>query len=97
MASQTTAFAKKLQAVRESKGITKYALAKLSGVSKQALSNLESGVREPTWDTVQKLALALGVDCTAFADQALTLPDQAPARPRGRPKKEPAVGNKKRK
>jgi transcriptional regulator with XRE-family HTH domain len=47
-------------------------LAKLSGLSKQALSNLELGNREPNWNTVQRLAAALGVSCDDFIDPAVT-------------------------
>jgi transcriptional regulator with XRE-family HTH domain len=83
-------FAERLKALRERKGISQYALAKLTGLTKQALSRLELSEREPTWTTVQLLALALDVNCTAFADPSLTLPDLEPARPRGRPRKAPA-------
>ena len=34
------------------------------------VAKLEQGVREPTWATVQALARALGVDCTAFQENA---------------------------
>ncbi len=78
------------------------ALAKLSGLSKQALSNLEAGNREPRWQKVQLLAHALGVDCTAFIDPELQPPEAEPARPRGRPRKdagqvEPAPAKKAKK
>src|SRR4051812_20225715 len=53
-------FADRLRALREGQGLSQYALAKRSGISKQALSNLELSNREPTWVTVQRLALALG-------------------------------------
>lgn len=63
-----------------------YALAKASGLSKQAVSTLESGASKPSWETVQKLAKALGVGCDAFMDDSLQLP--APGEPAklGRPK-----------
>jgi transcriptional regulator with XRE-family HTH domain len=81
-------FADRLRAERESAGLSQYALAKKSGLSKQALSNLEAGNREPTWQTVQLLAAALGVDCRSFVDPNLSLPEEEPAAPRGRPKKD---------
>jgi transcriptional regulator with XRE-family HTH domain len=93
-----TSFAQRLQAVREGKGLSQYALAKLSGLSKQTVSSLEMGTHEPSWDTVQRLALALGVDCRSFADPSITLPEQ-PAEPaqRGRPPKDkPAEAGPKR-
>lgn len=84
--SQKT-FAGRLSEVREVVGLSQYALAKKAGLSKQALSLLEQGEREPSWDTVQRLAKALGVDCTAFADPELQLPDETLVLPRGRPKR----------
>lgn len=81
------AFADRLTAVRERAGLSQYALAKRSGVSKQALSLLELGEREPNWETVQRLALALGVDCREFVDPALTLPPEGPPARMGRPPK----------
>jgi transcriptional regulator with XRE-family HTH domain len=62
------AFADKLRALRESAGITQYQLAKRAGLTKQALSRLELGERQPFWATVQALAKALGVSCDAFAE-----------------------------
>lgn len=88
-------FAGRLRELREAAELSQYALARRSGVSKQMLSKLELGEREPSWVTVQKLAAALGVDCTEFNDPGLTVPGGAgaeptePARPRGRPRKSP--------
>jgi transcriptional regulator with XRE-family HTH domain len=78
-------FAERLQLLRERAALSQYALARRAGLSKQALSRLEKGDREPSWDTVQRIAAALGVDCTAFADPNLEMPPVEPARPRGRP------------
>jgi transcriptional regulator with XRE-family HTH domain len=78
-------FAERLQSLREAKGLSQYALAKRSGLSKQALSRLELGDREPSWGTVQVLAAALGVSCEAFATP-VQLPTYEPRGP-GRPPK----------
>ena len=69
-------FARRLQQLREVAGISQYELAKRSGVSKQAVSNLELGNREPSWETVRRLARALGVSVAAFddPDEDLDLP-----------------------
>jgi transcriptional regulator with XRE-family HTH domain len=83
-------FAQKLTEVRERAGITKYALAKMTGLTTQTVINLESADSVPGWDTVQKLALALGVDCREFMDPSVTIPSKeegGPGKP-GRPKKE---------
>ncbi len=92
MKQPQTTFARRLQAVRERVGMTKYMLAKKTGLNKQTLLNLESGRSVPSWDTVQKLALALGVDCREFMDQGVSIPsaeESAPGKP-GRPRKESA-------
>jgi transcriptional regulator with XRE-family HTH domain len=81
------AFGARLAGLMTARGLTAYALAKRSGVTKQSLSKLLQGVHAPSWETVQRLALALGVGCTAFADPSLTLPPQAPPGQRGRPRK----------
>ncbi len=71
MRNTTLHFANRLHLLRERAGLSQYALAKLSGLSKQALSNLELGHREPNWNTVQRLAAALCVSCDLFIDPAL--------------------------
>jgi len=86
----STPFARKLAELREAKGLSKYRLAELAGLTHQAMSLLESGKSEPTWATVQKLALALGVDCTAFTDPELQLPEAQPPKKAGRPRKDKA-------
>ena len=87
MAEKPRAFADRLRDLRERAGLSQYAVAKLSGLSKQALSRLELGDNEPTWATVQLLAAALGVDCRAFADPNVKPPPAAEPKPRGRPRK----------
>jgi transcriptional regulator with XRE-family HTH domain len=57
-------FAVRLRRLRETAGLTTYALAKKCGLTKQTLYRLELGDNEPTWQTVQLLA----VDCNAFVD-----------------------------
>src|SRR5438477_9814014 len=88
MAEKFQAFAQRLRTAREQLGLSQYALAKRTGLSKQTLSKLETGRHDPSWSTVQLLALALGVSCTEFIDPALQLPpgSEAEPRPRGRPR-----------
>jgi transcriptional regulator with XRE-family HTH domain len=57
--------------------MTQYELAERSGIHRQAIAKLELGERQPTWETVQALARAVGVKCTAFETQ----PAEAPAPP----------------
>jgi transcriptional regulator with XRE-family HTH domain len=87
--SKASDFATRLRERRVKVGLSQYALAKRAGVSKQTISHLESGRNEPGWETVQKLALALGVTCEAFTDPKLALPQpkEQPPKKLGRPRK----------
>jgi transcriptional regulator with XRE-family HTH domain len=91
MATKRPHFAVQLIKFRERTGVSKYLLAQRAGMSRQALSLLELGEREPTWLTVQRLAAALGVSCDEFVDPqvsaALDLEVTKPAKPR-RPRSE---------
>jgi transcriptional regulator with XRE-family HTH domain len=81
-------FAERLRSIREAAGLSQYEVARRTGLSRETLSKLEQGDREPGWETVQLLAHVLGVACTEFMDPGVKPPVlEAPA-PRGRPKKE---------
>lgn len=79
-------FARKLHELRLAAGMSKYRLAELAGLSWQGVALLEKGDREPSWDTVVRISLALGVSCEEFIDRGFTLPESTPPRPKGRPK-----------
>ena len=81
-------FAAQLRQVREKAGLSQYGLAKRTGLTRQAVWQLEMGESEPSWTTVQLLALALAVDYDALADPDLELPDAGPVKSRGRPRKQ---------
>src|SRR5271169_2569657 len=87
-------FGAKLKAAREAAGLTQSQLAARSGLHLGAVFKLEQGKREPSWETVQRLAAVLGVDCRAFVDPGLDYPavreEDTPPAPRGRPRKYPA-------
>lgn len=54
--------ATRLKALREREGLTKYRLAKLSGISEVYLYRLEQGeIKNPRRDTLQKLAKGLSI------------------------------------
>jgi len=57
----TEAFANRLRKARENKSLSRRALAELIQAGYSALSNYESGSREPNFATTEKLAAALGV------------------------------------
>ena len=51
----------KIKALREITGFSQAELAAKVGVTQGFISHVESGIREPTLDTLRKLAHALGV------------------------------------
>jgi transcriptional regulator with XRE-family HTH domain len=61
-------FAARLRVLRDGAKMTQFELADRTGLNRQAIAKLETGRTHPTWDwdTVQRLARALGVDCRAF-------------------------------
>jgi transcriptional regulator with XRE-family HTH domain len=78
-------FGARLKQLREAAGLTQGGLAERAGLHKLGVAKLEQGLREPTWATVQALARALGVSCSAFEGAG----EGAPPAPklRGRPRK----------
>src|SRR5262249_9290992 len=81
-------FARRLAELRTAADMSQYALGKRTGLTRQAISNLEAGINEPNWVTVQLIAAALKVSCEAFEDPDVKLTEWQPKRP-GRPRKEP--------
>lgn len=52
----------RLRVFREAKGLTKYRLAKITGVSQTCIYRIEKGeIKNPRRDTLQKLAYGLGI------------------------------------
>ncbi|HZY88619.1 MAG TPA: helix-turn-helix transcriptional regulator [Gemmataceae bacterium] len=70
MKAKKTIFGERLRELREAAGLSQQALADLAGMHRQGVNKLEAGDRGPTWESVQALAKALGVDCTAFQEDA---------------------------
>ena len=83
MTGQT--FGARLKELRERAGLTQPELAEKAGMNRFGIAKLEQGAREPTWATVQALARALGVNCTAFEDAVSTPPVEEPKPPPPRP------------
>jgi transcriptional regulator with XRE-family HTH domain len=79
-------FAERLRELRDAAGLSEAKLADASAVSFSAIHQYGLSLRKPSFEAVVKLARALGVDCTAFAD----CEDIAPP-----PKPEPKKGKKK--
>jgi transcriptional regulator with XRE-family HTH domain len=56
------AFAARLRRLRRDRNLTQVQLAAAAGLERNHLARLERGERHPTWETVLRLAAALG--CT---------------------------------
>ncbi|WP_294124222.1 helix-turn-helix transcriptional regulator [Sphingomonas sp.] len=78
-------FADKLRELRESKGITRQALADTMELSLPTIISWERGDRVPTFGTVLQLCKALGVRCTIFEGCDFGEAEGKPGR--GRPSK----------
>lgn len=66
MAGKKGFFARRLKKLRLEAGFSQAALAEGSGLSVSAIRHFEYGLREPTYETLVKLARALGVSLSAF-------------------------------
>ena len=56
----------KIQSLRKAKGVTLDQLAKMTGLTKGYLSQIENSTKTPPFSTLDKIAYALGVDITYF-------------------------------
>lgn len=52
---------KRLKEIRKAKEISVYKLSQLSGVSETHIRDLERGDRNPSLDTISKIAVAMGL------------------------------------
>jgi transcriptional regulator with XRE-family HTH domain len=75
------AFKDRLKSLRLQAGLTQDRLARATDLTVSTVSKLEQGWTEPSWATVQQLALALGVSVEAFRDT------EPPAKRKGPPAK----------
>ena len=69
-------FGTRLKELRESAGLTVYALAKRAKLTQINIHRIENGERDPAWATAVKLAEALGVSLAEF--DALPPPGDQP-------------------
>jgi transcriptional regulator with XRE-family HTH domain len=58
----------KIMKARKGKRLSRYALAKAAGVSREYIAKLEAGCSDPTVGMLQRLAKALGVPVTALLE-----------------------------
>ncbi|MDE7362879.1 MAG: helix-turn-helix transcriptional regulator [Oscillospiraceae bacterium] len=52
---------KRIMDIREAKGITRYRVNQITGISGQHIKGIEEGTRQPTIETLEKLVVPLGV------------------------------------
>jgi transcriptional regulator with XRE-family HTH domain len=68
-------FGTHLRRLREQRGMTRYRLAKLSGISPEGVGKLERPGSDPKLSTLYKVAAALGVRvCDLLPDRGTTGP-----------------------
>ncbi len=61
-------FGARLRQLRERAGLSIYALAKKSEVSRSFIGEIEAGKKAPSFDVARKLASALGVGIEEFTN-----------------------------
>ncbi|SRR6266542_3279479 len=87
-------FAKRLRNLRQSKGMSREQLAEAAGLGRGTVRDYEQGLREPTLRSAFRLAEVLGVPVEEFkngvAEEGQPAAPTAP-KPKGRPRKPPAV------
>ncbi len=79
-------FAVRLKELRTKAGLTQQELAEKAGLHTMSVTKLELQSREPSWKTVEALATALGVECTAFSVKAKKPAPVKRGRPAGKKK-----------
>jgi transcriptional regulator with XRE-family HTH domain len=69
-AEPQAALGKVIRELREKKGLTQEAVAHMAGVHPTWVSRLESGMLNPSWGMVARVAKALGVQISDLARAA---------------------------
>ena len=64
--STTESISDRLRRLRKAAGMSQDNLAERAGLTRVAIYRFEAGTREPAWETLQKLASALGASLGDF-------------------------------
>ena len=64
MSSLTERMAARIVSLREQRGWSQEHVARRAGIHRVTLANIERGVKQPTLDTLDRLARALGIKLT---------------------------------
>ena len=62
--------AERLRSIRKSKNISVYKLSQLSGVSETHIRDLERGDRNPSFDTLNRLSVPLGIPLSELFNES---------------------------
>lgn len=65
--------AKRIIETRTERGISQYKLAQLSGISQAGISQIESGKKQPTFTTLEKIIAVLEMSLVDFFSESNTL------------------------
>jgi DNA-binding XRE family transcriptional regulator len=84
MADKKGFFAVRLRELRQAADLSQAKLAERAGLGLSTVVQFESGLREPTFETLLKLAEGLGVELAAFQ------PDRSDEKPAAEESKKPA-------
>ncbi|WP_342647231.1 helix-turn-helix domain-containing protein [Mucilaginibacter sp. CSA2-8R] len=75
---KSTYLANQVKILRSEKGYSQEYLAEQTKLSLRTIQRIEGGQTEPHGDTLQRLAICLGVDVTDLLEQQTKLPDALP-------------------
>ena len=64
------AIADRLKSLRESRNISVYKLSQLSGVSETFIRELERGIRNPSFDTLSRIAAQLDIPLSELVNES---------------------------
>ena len=70
MNDRDQAFGNRLHELREAAGLSQTELAERAGMHRFGIAKLEQGHRQPSWETVKALVMALGIGCDEFLKPA---------------------------
>src|SRR5262245_42438126 len=89
MRRKRTALGDTIKRLRKERGLTRYGLAKRSGLTVPVVVSVENKGTDPLWSTVRKLARVLGVPVTELDVGPLALPTPEELAARSKPGRKP--------
>lgn len=76
-----------LEKARTASGLSRMEVAEMTGLARCTLWQIETGTRDPTFDTVRRICAAIGLNLDDLDKKLgkVSLEKPAPRKPRGRP------------